>query len=474
MFDRSLVWLRRDLRLSDHRALSEAEIHSKQICLAFIFDTTILSKLKNKDDKRISFIYESLQEIDEKLRKKGSSLIVRYGDPTEEIPKIAELLKIDAVFTNEDYEPYALKRDDKVKETLHEKGRKFLKFQDQVIMAPHEIKTLNGDNYKVFTPYSKAWRKELTPQRIQVAPVKLSKLLQIEELKKSSDILSIDKTNFKASELWLKAGPQAAQDRLKAFIDSQIKSYKEKRDFPALSNATSGLSVHLRFGTLSIREAYRASLRDKDSQVGTGIFTWQNELIWREFYQMILAQFPYVVKSCFQKKYDAIQWPGSKEHFELWCQGQTGFPIVDAAMRHFNKTGWMHNRLRMIVASFLTKDLLCDWRWGERYFAEKLLDFDLSANNGGWQWAASVGCDAQPYFRIFNPQLQSQRFDPDGVFLKQELPELEKIPAKLIHSINEIESSDLKRWNVTLGKEYPKPIINHKAQKEKVLKLFSI
>ncbi|MEZ4815943.1 MAG: deoxyribodipyrimidine photo-lyase [Bdellovibrionota bacterium] len=456
---RALVWLRRDLRCFDNRAWSEAESLAEEIAIAFVFDTCILNQLK-KDDRRITFIHKSLEELNSKLREKNSSLYVRVGDPTIEIPNLMKELKADALFLNRDYEAYAQKRDQNVKNTLEEKGYDFYSFKDHVIFEAEEVKNKSGNFFKVFTPYSKAWRAQLNSNSFSEAKVKLTKLIPAQ-----NKFPNLEKLGFCPQSLYVEAGRKGAAEQFKAF-KKKIPNYKEQRDFPALS-ATSQLSVHLRFGTLNIRELFRHSL-NKDA----GTFIWHNELIWREFYQMLLSSFPQLPEKCFQSKCDSIKWPGSKEHFQLWCEGQSGYPIIDASMRHFKKTGWMHNRLRMVVASFLTKDLLCHWKWGEAYFAENLLDFELASNNGGWQWAASVGCDAQPYFRIFNPTLQSERFDPEGTFIRQELPELKALPNKFIHAPIKAKKSDLKNWGVELGKNYPLPIVEHATQKEKAIKLF--
>jgi len=461
---RALVWLRRDLRCFDHRAWSEAELQSNELAVAFVFDSVILSRLK-KDDRRLTFIHQSLQELKSKLEENGSTLIIRHGDPKREILHIAEKLEIDALFVNRDYETYAKERDLFVQTALHKKDIAFYSFKDHVIFESEEIKNKSGDFFKVFTPYSKAWRAHVESRHFEEAKVSLKKLLPDSILSKISQDPSLEELGFEKQNLYVSAGRQGAALQLKEF-KKNISLYKEKRDFPALEG-TSRLSVHLRFGTLNVRELFRYTA-GKD----TGTFTWHNELIWREFYQMLLASFPQLPEKCFQSKCDSIEWPGTKEHFKLWCEGQTGYPLIDATMRHFNKTGWMHNRLRMVVASFLSKDLLCDWRWGEKYFAQHLLDFELASNNGGWQWAASVGCDAQPYFRIFNPVLQSERFDPEAKFIKEEVPELSKVPNKFIHAPWLASKDQLKLWGVELGKNYPHPIVDHAAQKAKAIALF--
>jgi len=418
--------------LYDHTALAAALDHSTKTSIVFVYDTNILANLRI-DDRRMTFIEESLREIDAKLREHGSRLIIRRGDPVKEIPKLAEQIKADAVFTNHDYESSAKKRDSQVAKILSHDGIAFESFKDQVIFERQEILTGSNTPFKVFTAYFNAWRKALRAQHFAERAVKLSNLMPAKDLKNVSE--DID-SGFKKQKLWLLPGESEGRKRLKKFAN-EMKDYKELRDFPA-AEATSGLSVHLRFGTVSIRDCVREGLRTNSM----GAQTWRKELVWREFYQMILDQFPHVEKTAFREEFANIKWPGKKEHFEAWCEGRTGFPIVDAAMIHFNETGWMHNRLRMIVASFLVKDLLIDWRKGEQYFAEHLLDFDLAANNGGWQWCASTGCDAQPYFRIFNPESQEKKFDPDREFISQYVKK-------------EID-----------------PIVDHKVQREKALRLF--
>lgn len=463
---RALVWLRRDLRCFDHRAWSEAEAHSDEIAVAFIFDSVILNKLK-KDDRRLTFIYQSIQELKNKLEEKGSTLIIRHGDPKKEILQIVEELGADALFVNRDYEAYAKERDQYVQIELNKQNVSFHSFKDHVIFEAEEIKNQAGDFFKVFTPYSKAWRARVDSEHFAEAKLSLKKLVPHSALKKLSQNPTLNELGFEEQKLYVTPGRQGAALQLKEF-KKKIALYKEKRDFPSLEG-TSRLSVHLRFGTLNVRELFRYTA-GKDA----GTFTWHNELIWREFYQMLLASSPQLPERCFQSKCDSIVWPGSKEHFKLWCEGQTGYPLIDATMRHFNKTGWMHNRLRMVVASFLSKDLLCDWRWGEKYFAQHLLDFELASNNGGWQWAASVGCDAQPYFRIFNPTLQSERFDPEAKFIRQELPELSKLPNKYIHAPWLATKTQLSDWEVELGKNYPHPVVDHAQQKAKAIALFKV
>lgn len=457
----SVVWLRRDLRLHDHAALSFATNNSESVAVVFVFDIKILEKLKNKSDKRISFIYDSLLEIDSKLKEKGSQLIIKIGDPKIEIPKIVKSLKVDSIYFNEDYESYAINRDNAVKRELEREGIEIHTFKDHVIFSGSEILKPNGDPYQVFTPYKKAWLTKITKNNYENFKIK-NRFLDQSILKKHSTPIEIKKLGFhhvSQSFKFQQPGVHSGQKALKNFL-KYMPDYHEKRDFPADLNGTSGISVHLRFGTLSIRECLRACMSFK----GEGANTWLSELIWRDFYSMILFNYPHVEKECFKGQYNNLNWENSKPLFKAWCEGKTGFPIVDAGMRQLNKTGWMHNRVRMIVASFLVKDLLIDWRKGEKYFSEKLLDFDLASNNGGWQWSASTGCDAQPYFRIFNPSLQSKRFDPDAEYIKKWVPELANSKVKDIH---DPENSSLYE-----SANYVKPVITHASQKHKALMLF--
>ncbi len=440
-FKRSLVWVRRDLRLSDHLALAEAHRRSEEVAIIFVFDTVILEKLKNKADRRVQFIHSSLHEMDESLQKQDSRLIVVHGKPVDEIPRWATTLKAQAVFTNEDYEPYAKVRDKEVGEKLSSFGCQFITSKDQVIFSGQEVLKGDGTPYQVFTPYKRSWLRCFKKEMIKEHVCQGAKYVDKIELPKEILLKQIQDYGFQRCELLIPPGENEGQKLLLAFR-SKLKAYDNDRDFPAI-RGTSKLSVHFRFGTVSIRQAMRMCLSEKSK----GAETWLSELIWREFYFMILDRFPHVATSAFKAQYKDLKWPGKEEHFQNWCEGKTGFPIVDAAMRQLNETGFMHNRLRMIAASFLVKDLLIDWRKGEAYFAEKLLDFDLSANSGGWQWSASTGCDAQPYFRIFNPESQQKKFDPDGVFVRQWVPEVGTV-------------------------KYPEPIVDHNTQRSKALTLF--
>jgi deoxyribodipyrimidine photo-lyase len=455
---KNLCWIRRDLRLHDHAALSNA-LNEGETHIVFIFDPHILNKLGNKQDRRVSFIMESLADMEKELQKRGSSLIIRYGNPEEEIPKICAEYEIKKVFTNRDYEPYAKKRDELISKKLKALDIGFDTSKDSVIYEKHEVLTGSSSIYKVFTPYKNKWLEkfESTGRNVSFFSCDLKKLAKFENKK---NVLNFDwykEIGFVQTNPPLSGGTHEAYKRLKVFKEV-IHNYKVDRDFPAI-DGTSLLSVHIRFGTISIRELVGAALEEKSE----GSSTWLSELIWRDFYQMILDAFPKVEKTAFKPQYDQIKWLGGKAEFEAWCEGRTGFPIVDAAMRCFNQTGMMHNRLRMVVASFLCKILLVDWRLGERYFAENLLDFDLAANNGGWQWSSSSGCDAQPYFRIFNPYNQSEKFDEDGEFIKMWIPEL-----------NDVNGDEIHRPDVLKNRDYPAPIVSYEKNRKLCLEMYAV
>ncbi|HXH73479.1 MAG TPA: deoxyribodipyrimidine photo-lyase [Bacteriovoracaceae bacterium] len=409
---KSICWIRRDLRLHDNAALSFA-LNQGEVHLVFIFDTHILDKLKDKRDARVTFIYQSLMEIQTK-----ASLHFLYGKPEEEVPKLAQRLKVSHVFSNRDYEPYAKARDAKVKAKLKSINIEFEQFKDSVVFEQHEVLTNTGGIYKVFTPYKNKWL-HLFEQNNRMVPNYKCNLKNLARF--DQRIMTLSEIGFIEAPPHLTGGTKPGLKRLKKFADV-INDYAEARNFP-FKEGTSGLSPYLRFGNLSVRDMVRSA---SDG-------TWLSEIIWRDFYQMILDIHPHVTKGPFRPEYNQIKWKGDPKHFELWCKGLTGFPLVDAAMRCLNQTGLMHNRLRMVVASFLCKTLLIDWRKGEEYFAQKLLDFDLASNNGGWQWASSSGADAQPYFRIFNPYTQSEKFDPDGIFIRKWCPELAHLSNRDIH-----------------------------------------
>jgi deoxyribodipyrimidine photo-lyase len=424
----NIFWFRRDLRLHDNAGLYHALKDSKPVLPIFIFDKNILDELENPKDRRVEFIHLALSEMQKQLLKSGSTLDVRYGKPLDVFKELLKEYRIESVFTNHDYEPYARDRDDAIQSLLKEKGVAFKTFKDQVIFEKDEVLKDDGKPYTVFTPYSRKWKAALID--FHVKPYPNYKYFSNFYKQEPKPILSLEEIGFKP------VGQPFPEKEWKGQI---IRHYKEQRDLPAVQG-TSRLSVHLRFGTISIRELA--------GEAGALNETFLNELVWRDFYQMILWHFPKVVGHAFKPEYDKIKWRNNEKEFEAWCKGQTGYPIVDAGMRELNETGFMHNRVRMIVASFLTKHLLIDWRWGEAYFAEKLLDFDLASNNGGWQWAAGSGCDAAPYFRIFNPYLQTKKFDPELKYIRKWVPEFEEF-------------------------SYPKPFIEHEVARKRCLDVYA-
>lgn len=425
----NFFWFRRDLRLEDNHGLFRALSSGLPVQCVFIFDRNILDKLTNRDDARVTFIHHQLTSIDEKLRSHGGSLMTFYGSPEEAWKKWSAEFPIDTVFTNHDYEPYARKRDEAVGELLAAAGIGFQTFKDQVIFEKSEVVKDDGLPYTVFTPYKNKLLKKLEPEHLK--PYASASLLSQVAKHQQEEIHSLHSMGFEPSSIPFPSSK----------VEPEIlKHYKERRDIPSLP-ATSRLSVHLRFGTISIRKLADTA-RSLNSEA------WMNELIWRDFYHMIIWHFPHAAHRAFKPAYDHIQWRNQESEFKRWCEGNTGYPIVDAGMRELNNTGFMHNRVRMIVASFLVKHLLIDWRWGEAYFAEKLLDFDLAANNGGWQWAAGSGCDAAPYFRVFNPYEQTKKFDPEFKYIRKWVPEFEDFS------------------------KYPQPIVEHKFARDRCLKVF--
>lgn len=423
----SIFWFRRDLRLEDNAGLYHALRSGYPVLPVFIFDTNILGGLEDKADKRVGFIHHCLLAIQKQLLKNGSTLHVLHGKPVEAFKKFAGIYDIAAVYANHDYEPYARERDEEIATFLLKKNIPFYTGKDQVIFEKNEVLKDNGEPYTVFTPYSRKWKEKLDDFYIKSYPVKqyAGNFLKL----KAINIPSLEEIGFEKADFEI---PEVNID------ESRIRNYAQTRDFPAMDGTTQ-LGIHLRFGTISIRQL-AAEAKNLNE-------TFLTELIWREFYQMILWHYPQVINTSFKKEYDNIQWRNKEEEFQRWCEGNTGYPIVDAGMRELNETGYMHNRVRMITASFLTKHLLIDWRWGEAYFGTKLLDYDLAANNGNWQWAAGSGCDAAPYFRIFNPYLQTKKFDPGLEYIRKWVPEFDK-------------------------DTYPRPIVEHEFARARCLAVY--
>jgi len=465
--DTALIWFRRDLRLADHAALFHALNAARRTRAVFVFDTDILDTLADRADRRVAFIWRGVAELKAALEARGGALHVLHGSARREIPALAARWGVDAVFAARDYEPFAGARDAAVAATLAAQGRRLILVKDQVVFDTDEVLTGTGRPFQVFTPYKRAWLARLTPERYAAYPVEE----RLDRIQPEAPALlpNLEALGFRSEALdalRLVPGEAGARDLLGDFL-GRMRAYRQQRDFPALKGP-SYLSAHLRFGMVSIRELVRRALEIG----GEGGETWLSELIWREFYQMLLWHYPHTAEHAFQAKFDAITWPDPPGHFEAWAAARTGYPIVDAAMRQLNGTGYMHNRLRMIAASFLVKDLHVDWRRGERYFAEKLLDYDQAANVGGWQWSAGVGADAQPWFRVFNPVTQSEKFDPGGRFIRRYLPELAAVPDRYVHAPWLPPTAEQAAFAFKPGRDYPAPIVDHSAARAATLALF--
>ncbi|MFZ6842801.1 cryptochrome/photolyase family protein [Undibacterium sp. RuTC16W] len=481
--ERSLVWFRRDLRCFDHAALYAALKHSKAVYCVFVFDKSILQDL-SPHDRRVWFIHESIKELAQELAKLGGKLVVRYGIAEEEIPALAAELNINAVFANHDYEPQAIRRDALVKQRLQSFDCVMHTRKDQVIFEKDEVLSLAGTPFSVFTPYKNAWLKKFYAEGSDFFskpyPVDIYTNRFVADLPPAlTTIPSLTEMGFRdspESQMNVAAGMSGGAALLDDFLQ-RIQRYGQARDYPSVKGP-SYLSVHLRFGTVSVRHLVREAMTCMRTAADLGgAQVWLAELIWRDFYFQILHHHPHVVERSFKKDYDAIQWEQgeqAKNLFAAWCEARTGYPLVDAAMTQLNQTGYMHNRLRMVAACFLIKDLGIDWRWGERYFAQHLNDFDLSANNGGWQWASSSGCDAQPYFRIFNPVTQSEKFDAEGKFIRRYLPQLGKLTNKQIHAPWLHSTDALQSAGLTLGKDYPLPVVEHDLARKATLARYAV
>ncbi|MFM9968202.1 MAG: cryptochrome/photolyase family protein [Burkholderiales bacterium] len=461
---RTLVWFRRDLRFADHAALYHALNAARRVWCVFVFDTDILDRLPSKLDRRVEFIWHSLRELDALLVERGGGMAVLHGRAETEIPKFAQALKAEAVFVNRDYEPAAVRRDAAVGARLASLGIGFESFKDQVIFETDEIMTAAGSAYSVYTPYKNKWQKTLDDVAVKPYPVErhLSSLAR-PPAKSFPTLGQLGFENTNLLEIPIRPGMSGANVALEDFLQ-RIEQYDAQRNFPAV-RGPSYLSVHLRFGTVSIRHLVACAM----ARGGRGAQTWLAELIWRDFYFQILHHYPRVVERAFRSDFDKLRFDNDASVLAAWCEGRTGYPLVDAAMRQINATGYMHNRLRMVVASFLVKDLHIHWQFGEKYFADHLNDFDLAANNGGWQWAASSGCDAQPYFRIFNPITQSEKFDPYGEFIRRYLPVLANVPDKLIHAPWRMSAPQQRAANCLIGVDYPRPIVDHDAARRTTL-----
>ena len=484
-FSSGLVWLRRDLRAHDNAALYQALKHCRQVHVAFVFDTAILDALP-RADRRVEFIRESLVELDQRLAELGQShntqgcgLIVRHGVAEHEIPQLAHQLGALAVFANHDDEPAAQLRDNHVRGRLADHGIAFHTGKDHVVFERQEVMTLSGTAFSVFTPYKNAWLRKVNDFYLKAYPVeRYAQHLAPRPPALRQPVPALQDMDFESTNLpslHIPTGESGAQNLLVDFVQ-RIDEYEARRNFPAVKGP-SYLSVHLRFGTVSIRQLAREA-HARMLAGSEGATVWLSELIWRDFYVQVLANFAHVGQGeSFKRDYDNIHWdhgPHGHKLFDAWCAGRTGYPLVDAAMRQLNQTGYMHNRLRMVVASFLCKDLGVDWRWGEKYFATHLNDFDLSANNGGWQWASSSGCDAQPYFRIFNPISQSEKFDAEGKFIRRYVPELAALSGKSIHAPWLAGELELQAAGVEIGKTYPAPIVDHAQAREKTLERYAV
>ena len=482
--ERALVWLRRDLRCEDHAALHHACKTAEQVWCAFVFDRDILDPLP-RVDRRVEFIRDSLEQVHVQLAAWGTAhghadvgLIVRHAAAVSDIPKLAAQLGVQAVYASHDDDPAALARDAAVRTALANEGRAYHSFKDHVIFERSEVLTLASRPYSVFTPYKNSWLKKLHADHLRPLEVEAhAASLATVPAGMRAGVPSLESLGFQRTNLHdlnIPVGQNGGQTLLADFLD-RIDNYEDTRNFPAVKGP-SYLSVHLRFGTVSIRQLAQLAFA-RAEKVSHGGATWLSELIWRDFYHQILHHYPRVVTSAFKSEYEAIQWEQgdhAKALFVAWCEGRTGYPLVDAAMAQINQTGYMHNRLRMVVASFLVKDLGLDWRWGEAYFALHLNDYELASNNGGWQWAASTGCDAQPYFRIFNPTAQSEKFDAQGKFIRRYVPQLAALPDAALHAPWAAKPAELAAAGVVIGKDYPAPMVKHDEARAVTLKRYAV
>lgn len=478
-------WFRRDLRLHDNTALAAAaKASGGAVIPVFIVDDRLL-RGRYVSAARVRFLLESLQELDGALRERGSLLLLRRGDPVQELLRLAGESGAAGIYWNRDYSPYATARDHAVEQAMRAAGYTTRSFKDAVIWEQNEVVKADGQPYTVYTPYARRWREHLAETGVQVTGLPALHGLP-EPLPPTQPIPALADLGLHTEQTVIPGGERHAEQVLNTFTDLRrqhnITSYGMERDLPGVP-ATSRLSAHLRAGTISIRVCLQAALdteqsiayqkQDREAQEQTSsIERWINELIWRDFYVQILANFPHVMRGAFKREFDVLNWENNAELFAAWCAGRTGYPIVDAAMRQLTTTAWMHNRCRMIVASFLTKDLLIDWRWGERYFMQHLVDGDPAANNGGWQWSAGTGTDAQPYFRIFNPTSQGKKFDPEGVYVRHYLPELANVSEKYIHEPWKMPAQVQQDVGVIIGQDYPAPVVDHAVQRQRALEMY--
>ena len=466
---RSIIWFRRDLRLADNPALS-AGLERGEVVPVFVIDPKLLQS-ERVSEKRIAWLVANLRALDVSLRERGAQLIVRRGDPAKVLWQLAQDTHSTQVLFNLDVTPYARTRDRRVALELEQNGLSVEAFDDITLHHPEDVVTMTGRPYQVFTAFKRAWLALPKPSADETPTLPEALALSIppvESLPLDFGEVAIDLPP---------AGEAAAIDRLNDFLEETIFGYGEGRNLLDRA-ATSFLSPYLRFGAISIRQAYWGAQAAidlaEDAAAKAGAESWLNELIWREFYMALLYHFPHTIQRPLREQYTNFAWLADDEAFAAWCEGRTGYPVVDAAMRCLNTTGWLHNRARMIVASFLTKDLLIDWRKGEQYFMQQLIDGDSAANAGGWQWAAGVGADAQPFFRVFNPTLQGQRFDPDGTFVRQWLPELARVPDRLVHEPWKMTSLEQREAGCLIGHNYPAPIIDHHFARNRALQHYRI
>jgi deoxyribodipyrimidine photo-lyase len=473
----SIVWFRRDLRLHDHVALERALAASERVVCAFVLDPPLL-RGATVGAPIVSFFFDSLAELRAALRERGSDLALLEGDFARELGALAKRVGAGALYYNSDYEPAAIARDARVTAALEEDGVAVFASLDHVYFGAGEVRKEDGTPYTVFTPYKRRWLERLAreprpPARMSGALAR--KLALATAIGETRDVPEPEAYGHARSDAYPKGGERRGRALLEAFVTERIGDYADARNLPALPG-TSGLSPHLRAGTIGIRGCVHAALAARAAVRGaraTGIDTWLSELVWRDFYQQILASFPHVAEHPFDPRAEKLKYRTSEKDWKAWTDGTTGYPIVDAAMIELNTTGWMHNRLRMIVASFLTKDLLLDYRLGEAYFERRLADGDKAANNGGWQWSASTGTDAAPYFRVFNPVLQSKKFDPDGTFIRRMIPALAKLTGDAIHAPWTLSPIEAEALGFRLGRDYPEPIVDHALARDRALATYA-